>query len=218
MVGFLLAGGETLTTDSPGVNVTPAAPLSGREIASPPRMAVASQPGDLPGERVFVGLGANLGDREAQLRGALQRLAEAGVTPVRCSAWYVTEPVGGPPQPDYLNGVVELRTDLSPAALLRLCLAVEEGMGRTRGERGAPRTLDLDILLYGARQMVGPGLVIPHPRFRDRRFVLVPLAEIAPDLVPPGGDRTVRQLLDACTDPSGVSPSSAPCSPPRPDL
>ena len=180
--------------------------------------AAASESGSPPGERVFLGLGANLGDREAQLLDALRRLRQAGVTIVRCSSWYATEPIGGPPQPDYLNGVVEVRTDLAPAGLLAACLSIEASMGRTRAARAAPRTVDLDLLLHGDRILSEPGLTVPHPRYRERRFVLVPLAEIAPDLVPPGANRTVRELLEACPDRSRVQRLGPACSPPGADL
>lgn len=145
--------------------------------------------------KAYLGLGSNLGDRWAHLRGALSGLDEVtGVSPV-----YETEPVGGPAgQGPYLNMVVELDTDRSPWELLELARRLEEAAGRVRTERHGPRTLDVDVLLVGDLVVEDPDLVVPHPRLWERRFVLAPLADLAPDLVPPetldraGG--TVRRL------------------------
>ena len=130
--------------------------------------------------RAFVGLGANLGDREATIRAALAALAEEdGIEVVAISTLRETEPVGVGPQPRYVNGVAELNTSLLPRALLDCLLATEQLFGRVRvpGEHG-PRTLDLDLLLYGDEQIDEPGLTVPHPRLREREFVLEPLAEL----------------------------------------
>jgi 2-amino-4-hydroxy-6-hydroxymethyldihydropteridine diphosphokinase len=138
--------------------------------------------------RAHVGLGANLGDRERTLRDAVGALGEeAGIDVVAVSALRETEPVGVGEQPPYLNGVVALDTTLSPRDLLDRLLAVEQRFGRVRvpGEHG-PRTLDLDLLLYGNEEIDDPGLTVPHPRLHERRFVLEPLAELAPGLVVPG--------------------------------
>jgi 2-amino-4-hydroxy-6-hydroxymethyldihydropteridine diphosphokinase len=146
--------------------------------------------------RAFVGLGANLGDREPTLRAAVDALGgEAGVQVVAVSTLRDTEPVGVGEQPLYLNGAAELETTLTARELLDLLLAVERSFGRVRtpGEHG-PRTLDLDLLLYGDEAIDEPGLTLPHPRLHERRFVLEPLAELAPGLVVPGrGD--VESLL-----------------------
>ena len=146
--------------------------------------------------RAYVGLGANLGDRERTMRAAVHALAgEAGIEVVAVSTLRETEPVGVGDQPRFLNGVAELETSLAPRELLDQLLAVEQRFGRvrTRGEHG-PRTLDLDLLLYGDEVMDEPGLAVPHPRLHERRFVLEPLAELAPGLVVPGrGD--VESLL-----------------------
>jgi len=158
----------------------------------------------------YVGLGANLGDRERTLRAAVDALAaEVGVAVVAVSALRVTEPVGVGEQPPFLNGVVELETTLSPRGLLERLLTAEQCFGRVRtpGEHG-PRTLDLDLLLYGDEQIDEPGLTVPHPRLHERRFVLEPLAELAPGLVVPGrGD--VESLLalagSAAAEPSARS-------------
>jgi 2-amino-4-hydroxy-6-hydroxymethyldihydropteridine diphosphokinase len=138
--------------------------------------------------RVYVGLGANLGDREGTLRAAVDALgAEEGIEVVAVSALRETEPVGVGEQPLFLNGVVALDTTLAAGELLDLLLAVEQRFGRVRvaGEHG-PRTLDLDLLLYGDEEIDQPGLSVPHPRLHERRFVLEPLAELAPGLVVPG--------------------------------
>jgi 2-amino-4-hydroxy-6-hydroxymethyldihydropteridine diphosphokinase len=138
--------------------------------------------------RAYVGLGANLGDRERTLRAAVDALAaQEGIDLVAVSTLRDTEPVGVAEQPRFLNGVVSLETTLSARSLHDRLLEIEQQFGRVRvpGER-APRTLDLDLLLYGDEQIDEPGLTVPHPRLHDRRFVLEPLAELAPDLVVPG--------------------------------
>lgn len=144
--------------------------------------------------RAFLGLGSNLGDRWAHLRAAVAGLPD--VTAV--SAVYETEPVGGPPgQGPYLNAVVELDTELSPHQLLEVARRLEEGSGRVRGERWGPRSLDVDVLMVGDLVVEEPELTVPHPRLWERSFVLVPLADVAPDLVPdPPADPSV-QLVGA---------------------
>lgn len=139
--------------------------------------------------RAFVGLGSNLGDRESTLRAAVAELAAApGVEVIGVSTLVDTEPVGFLDQPRFLNGVVALETGLPPRALLDLLLAVEARLGRDRSAVPAqgPRTIDLDLLLYGNEEIDEPGLRIPHPRLAERAFVLGPLAEVEPDLVVPG--------------------------------
>jgi 2-amino-4-hydroxy-6-hydroxymethyldihydropteridine diphosphokinase len=132
----------------------------------------------------YVALGSNLGDRAAHLAFAVAALRETpGIQVDRVSSIRETEPVGGPPQGPYLNGVVALRTRLAPRALLERLLAIEAATGRERGpEQNAPRTLDLDLLLYGDEQIDEPDLVVPHPRMRQRPFVMEPLAELGIDL------------------------------------
>ncbi len=136
----------------------------------------------------YVALGSNLGDRAAHLEAAIAALrATPGIEVIALSSVRETEPVGGPPQGPYLNAVVALRTELAPRALLERLLEIEAAQGRERGpERNAPRTLDLDLLLYGDEKIDEPDLVVPHPRMHERAFVLEPLAELAPDLVPHG--------------------------------
>ncbi|MDX6487867.1 MAG: 2-amino-4-hydroxy-6-hydroxymethyldihydropteridine diphosphokinase [Gaiellaceae bacterium] len=139
--------------------------------------------------RAFVGLGSNLGDREATILRALARLQEEpGLSVVRVSALRETEPVGYLEQPRFLNGVAELSTELSARELLSRLLAIERDLGRTRddGPPLGPRTIDLDLLLHGDEVIAQAGLQVPHPRMHERRFVLEPLAEVAPGLVVPG--------------------------------
>ena len=158
------------------------------------------------GERAkaFVALGANLGEREAQIERALQGLAARGIRSLRRSSLYLTEPVGGPPQDWYVNAAAELDSDLSPEGLLGACLEVERAMGRARTVRDGPRTIDIDLLLQGMEIRDGEGLVLPHPRMHLRRFVLVPLAEIAPLALHPVLGLSVSELLARCPDPSEV--------------
>jgi len=132
--------------------------------------------------RAFLGLGTNLGDREAHLRAAVGQLAEAGDV-VAVSSLYETEPVGGPPQGLFLNLVVELDTDDTPEALLGRCQALEVAAQRVRTVRNGPRTLDADVLWVDGAVRDTPALIVPHPRMFERRFVLSPLRELAPDLV-----------------------------------
>ena len=154
--------------------------------------------------KAFVALGANLGEREAQIERALLLLAARGTTLARRSSLYLTEPVGGPPQDWYVNAAAELDSALSPEALLAACLEVERAMGRLRTVKDGPRTIDIDLLLYGSLTRETDGLVLPHPRMHLRRFVLVPLSEIAPAVVHPVKGLTVSELLARCPDPSRV--------------
>ena len=134
------------------------------------------------GERVFVGLGANLGDAIATVCAAIEAVNEIeGCAVVARSSLYRSAPVDASGS-DFINAVVQLRTRLQPLALLKALQGIEERFGRERPYRNAPRTLDLDLLLYGQRRIATPLLTVPHPRMHERAFVLVPLAEIAPDL------------------------------------
>jgi 2-amino-4-hydroxy-6-hydroxymethyldihydropteridine diphosphokinase len=146
--------------------------------------------------RAYVGLGANLGARERTLRRAIDLLAAAPGTEIAdVSSFRETEPVGHIDQPRFLNGVVAIETESSPRDLLDLLLSIERELGRVRtGERNEPRTIDLDLLLYGDLVVDEPGLVIPHPRLHERRFVLEPLVELDPDLRV-RGQGSVTQLL-----------------------
>jgi 2-amino-4-hydroxy-6-hydroxymethyldihydropteridine diphosphokinase len=147
--------------------------------------------------RAYVGVGANLGDRERTIREALAALdARPGVAVVAVSTLRETDPVGYLDQPRFLNGAVALETDLDPRALLEALLDVERALGRVRGAgpRYGPRPIDLDLLLHGDAVLDEPGLVLPHPRLHERLFALEPLAELDPALVVPGrGD--VKDLI-----------------------
>lgn len=137
----------------------------------------------------YVGLGSNLGDREALLRRAVELIeAEPEVEVVAVSTFRETEPVGYLDQPPFLNGACALETELAPRALLGRLLEIERVLGRVRGgRRFGPRTIDLDLLLYGAETIDIPGLTVPHPRLTERRFALEPLVELDPDLTLPDG-------------------------------
>jgi len=144
--------------------------------------------------RVAIALGSNLGDRETYLQQAVEAL-RATLVDVRVSSFIETEPVGVSGQPPFLNGALVAETSLTARALLDLLLSTERQLGRLRPFERAPRTIDLDLILYGLQVINEPDLRVPHPRFRERRFVLEPLAEIAPDWIDPVSGRTVAELL-----------------------
>jgi len=145
--------------------------------------------------RAFLGLGSNVGDRLANVQQAVDRLARTeGIRVVRASRVYETEPVG-PPQPDYLNAVVEVETMLQPGSLLEACLGVEAAMGRVRAERWGPRIVDVDVLTFGDEQIDEPGMTVPHPRMAHRAFVVVPLLELDPHHRLPDGRRLAEVRL-----------------------
>jgi len=145
---------------------------------------------------VYVALGSNIGDRQKNLHAAIGLMnGVEGISVLRLSSFHDTKPVGGPPQPNYLNAVAEVETDLPPARLLAELQRIEKQLGRTRDVRWGPRTIDLDILLMGDTIADEPGLTIPHPRMHERRFVLEPLCELAPDAVHPVLKKTMRELL-----------------------
>ena len=143
---------------------------------------------------VAVALGSNLGDRERYLRDAIAAL-RAPLSGLTVSPFYDTEPVGVGQQPRFLNAAVTGSTTLPPRALLETLLGIEAQFGRTRPHPGAARTLDLDLILYGDQIIEEPDLIVPHPRYRERRFVIEPLAEIAPDWIDPVTKRTMRELM-----------------------
>jgi 2-amino-4-hydroxy-6-hydroxymethyldihydropteridine diphosphokinase len=155
--------------------------------------------------RAFAGLGSNVGDRLAHLRGAVEALRSAyGVEVVACSPVYETDPIG-PQQPDFLNAVVELETDLEPRELLRVFQAAEASVGRTPTQKWGPREIDIDLLLYGQARIDEPDLRVPHLQLVKRAFVLVPLAQVAPDAEVPGAGSVVS--LAERVDASGVRPT-----------
>jgi 2-amino-4-hydroxy-6-hydroxymethyldihydropteridine diphosphokinase len=149
----------------------------------------------------LIGLGSNLGDRKAMLDGAVAALRDTPGVRVRAvSSYHETKPVGGPPgQGPFLNAAAALETTLDPFELLENLRRVEGRFGRTREVQWGPRTLDLDLLLFGDRIVETATLQIPHPRMAGRRFVLAPLVEIAPDVVEPVSGRTIRDLLAGCS-------------------
>ena len=149
------------------------------------------------GTLAYLGLGTNLGDRESYLAQALKELAGLPTIEIGAvSSIYETAPVGLTDQPDFLNLVVSVRTTLSPRELMDALLHIENKMGRVRTVRWGPRVIDLDLLLFGDVRVEVPGLSVPHPRLRERSFVLIPLAEIAPDLILPGEKMTVKKLAE----------------------
>jgi 2-amino-4-hydroxy-6-hydroxymethyldihydropteridine diphosphokinase len=148
----------------------------------------------LDGIKVAVALGSNLGDRERYLRDATAAL-RASVSGLTVSSFYDTAPLGVGDQPRFLNAAATGYTTLSARVLLETLLGIEAKFGRTRPHPGAARTLDLDLILYGDQIIEEQDLTIPHPRFRERRFVLEPLAEVAPDWIDPVTKRTIRELV-----------------------
>lgn len=153
----------------------------------------------------YLGLGANLGDRLQQLRQAIDMLNHTkGISVSRLSSVYETTPVGYVEQPIFYNMVIEIQTTLTPTNLMYVCLQVEKKLKRVREIRWGPRTIDIDILLYGDRVIRQPELVIPHPRMAERAFVLVPLQELAGDLPIPGTGRTVGECIRGLQGEQGI--------------
>jgi 2-amino-4-hydroxy-6-hydroxymethyldihydropteridine diphosphokinase len=131
---------------------------------------------------VYLGLGSNLGDREKNIHDAVDQLNASGVKVQKLSTIIETDPVGGPPQGFFLNAVAKAEADLAPTDLLKTCQVIESRLGRVRTDRNGPRTIDIDILLYDDLSINTPELMIPHPRMRERHFVMWPLREIAPEI------------------------------------
>ena len=152
-------------------------------------------------ETAYIGIGSNIGDKENNLREAAAHISEIeGTVLHRGSSIYYTEPVGGAPEPWYFNAVQDVETVLDPEDILNELMNIEAEMGRSRGERNAPRVIDLDILLFGDCIISTDLLTVPHPRLPVRRFVLEPLAEISEELICPGMDVTVAELLEKLID------------------
>jgi 2-amino-4-hydroxy-6-hydroxymethyldihydropteridine diphosphokinase len=154
---------------------------------------------DVP--QAWVSIGSNIGDRAAYIARALTSLSALPDTEVTgVSSLYDTAPVGEEDQPSFLNAVAEISTDMEPVALMRSLLSIEEDCGRTREKKWGPRTLDLDLIIYDDVEMDAPELTLPHPRAKARAFVLIPLAEIAPELRFPGHDMTVSRMVEGLGD------------------
>jgi len=153
---------------------------------------------------VYLAVGSNIGDRQHYIRSAIQGLSARGVRTIRCASIYLTEPRDILDQPWFLNTVLEASTSLDPDQLLRACLEVEEENLRKRDRSKGPRTLDIDIIFFGREIIRMNNLEIPHPRFSKRRFVLEPLAEIAPEFLDPASGKTILQLLKEVSDPAQV--------------
>lgn len=149
---------------------------------------------------IYLSLGSNLGDREGYLREAIALVGAEGLRVLRVSSLYETEPMEVRDQPWFLNLVVEAETDLLPKQVLARIRKIERGLGRRRGRPKGPRTIDIDILLYGESVIETTELTVPHPRLAERRFVLEPLAELVPELRHPVNRRTMRELLAATAD------------------
>ncbi len=155
-------------------------------------------------ERVYLSLGSNIGDRSANIARAIAALGERGIRVTRESSLYETEPVEFREQDWFLNSVFEGETELEPEELMKELLAIERSLGRERRVPKGPRVIDIDVLFYGDRVIHDPGLDIPHPRLSQRRFVLVPFAEIAPGVRHPVSGKTIAELLAETPDRSEV--------------
>lgn len=156
---------------------------------------------------IYVGLGSNLGEREALIRGAIEQMGKMPRTRfLKASSVYDTDPVGDPDQPRFLNAVACLETELTPGEVLWNLLLIEQRLGRVRSKtrRWAPRTIDLDLIFYGDQVVEEEGLTVPHPEAHQRAFVLAPLAELAPDLVHPALGERIVTLLAQLPEDAGV--------------
>jgi 2-amino-4-hydroxy-6-hydroxymethyldihydropteridine diphosphokinase len=155
-------------------------------------------------QQIYLSLGSNLGDRKKNLLQAREELIEADVQIKRISPLYKTAPVDFTSQPWFLNQVLSAETGLTPLRLLAHCRGIEDRLGRQRTIAKGPRTIDIDILLYGDWILEGPSLTIPHPGLPSRRFVLVPLAGLAPDLIHPVLNESIQKILEGCQDTASV--------------
>jgi 2-amino-4-hydroxy-6-hydroxymethyldihydropteridine diphosphokinase len=164
-----------------------------------------SQGDDKVENRAFIALGSNMGDRAANLKEAIQMLAEhPGINLVSYSSIYETDPIGYEEQAEFLNMVIAADTDRTPHELLEVCMSIEKELGRKREFKWGPRIIDLDILLYNHENMIPEDLIIPHPRMKERAFVIVPLAEIGERTEVQGMDTPLEALLEELTDREGV--------------
>ena len=154
---------------------------------------------------VYLSLGSNLGTRETHLNRALEKLEDKGIQPVRLSSFYETDPVDMTDQPDFLNLVCQVKTELDPFQLLRACQQVESEMQRLREVSKGPRNIDIDIVLYDQQIIDQPQLAIPHPQWSRRNFVLIPLQEIAPNLHDPVTGQSLQELLARSPDHARVT-------------
>jgi len=162
-------------------------------------------------ELAFLGLGSNLGNRLVSLRSAVDRIAGLNNTRIaNVSSVYETEPYGVKDQPDFLNAVIGIETDLSVEELQRHLKSIEQEAGRIRRAKWGPREIDIDILFFGSRRIEGGILTVPHPGVAERRFVLEPLAEVSPDFIHPVTQMTVSELLHHCPDRSEVRKCTEP--------
>jgi 2-amino-4-hydroxy-6-hydroxymethyldihydropteridine diphosphokinase len=155
-------------------------------------------------QKTYISAGSNLGDRKSNLKFALSSLGRGGAVS-KISSYYETEPEGFLDQPWFINLAIELKTNLAPLELLSFFREIEASCGRVRTFPNAPRTLDLDILLYGDAVINENDLIIPHPRLSERRFVLEPLAQIAPNVIHPVLKKSMQSLLEACLDSSAIN-------------
>jgi 2-amino-4-hydroxy-6-hydroxymethyldihydropteridine diphosphokinase len=157
------------------------------------------------GQTAYIALGSNMGNRFENLRQAIEKLNQiTEIKVVNTSSVYETDPVGYEEQDQFLNMVLEAETNLEPFQLLSVCMKIERELGRKRGIRWGPRTMDLDILLYNQENIKSEMLTVPHPRMHERAFVMVPLIEIQPNIMLPGTDRTLQAVLEDIPDREGV--------------
>lgn len=153
----------------------------------------------------YLGLGSNLGDRKTYLEEASALITEQAGKILLSSSVYETAAWGSGDQPDYLNQVIQIQTELFPLTLLKSILSIEKALGRERKQKWGNRTIDIDLLFYQDYYFQTPQLILPHPWLHERKFVLTPLAEIAPGLIHPAGNKTISELLHICSDQNEVS-------------